>query len=74
MIERGGGTRFAEKALQRRRVFMGIFRKELQRDAPAELGVLGFVDDTHPPATQFAEDVVMANSFVIHRSLFEREW
>jgi len=48
MIERGGGASFAEEAFKRLRIAAGIFGEEFQRDAPAKLGVLSFVDDTLP--------------------------
>src|SRR6266446_7765035 len=66
MIERGGGASFAEEAFKRLRIAAGIFGEEFQRDAPAKLGVLSFVDDTHASAAKFAEDTVVGDCFVKH--------
>ena len=40
--------------------------QKLQRHQPAELGVLGLVDDTHAPATQLLDDAVMGNRLAEH--------
>src|SRR5258708_37749087 len=66
MIEGGGGAGFAEKAFERLRIAARVFGEEFQRDAPAELGVFGFVDDTHTAAAKLAEDAVVGDGFVEH--------
>jgi hypothetical protein len=40
--------------------------KELQSYNPIQLGVLGFVDHTHPTLAQFFKDFVMRDRFVNH--------
>ncbi len=50
MVQRGGGARFAAKALERLRVVGNIVRKKLDGDEAAELGVLGLVDHAHAAA------------------------
>jgi len=74
MIERGGGASFAEEAFKRLRIAAGIFGEEFQRDAPAKLGVLSFVDDTHASAAKFAEDTVVGDCFVKHGREAKRGW
>jgi hypothetical protein len=36
-----------------------LFRQEFQGDEPTKVSVLGFVDHTHPAATQLFQDAVM---------------
>src|SRR5215470_7987300 len=59
MVESRGGTSFATKAFQRLRVMGNIFGEELQGDEATKLGVLGFVDDTHPAASEFLDHPVV---------------
>jgi hypothetical protein len=50
VVERGGGPRFASEALQRLRIVGHGIGQELEGDEPAEPGVFGLVDHTHPAA------------------------
>ena len=59
MIERGCGTSFAAKPLNRLRVLGNVVGKKLQRHTPPQPGVLGVVDHTHTPAAQFVQDAVV---------------
>ena len=43
---------------------VNIIGKELQSNVAAQLRVFGFVNDTHSPATDFAEDAVMGNGLL----------
>jgi len=61
MVESRGGARFTLKAFQSQAVLGKMFRQELEGDEPAELGVFGFINHTHPAATQLLEDAVMRN-------------
>ena len=66
MVERRGGPGLALKPLERLPVPGEVFGKELQRHHAAEFGVLGFVHDTHPPASELFEDAVVGNCFAEH--------
>ena len=59
VIERRGGARLALEALEQLAVLGHLRRKKLQRDAAAELGVLGFVHHAHATRAQFVENLVM---------------
>jgi hypothetical protein len=67
MVQGTRGARFAFEALERLGVFGKCFREEFQGDQAAELGVLGFIDNTHPAPDQLLEDVVMRNRLANHR-------
>src|SRR5215469_11436781 len=67
MVESRGGARFALKTLQSLAVLRKMFGEELQGDKAAELGVLGFINHTHPAATtQLLEDAVVRNRSACH--------
>jgi len=59
VVECGGRPSLSAKTFERLRVLGNIIRQELQSNEPAKLGVLGFVDDTHAPATQLLDDAVV---------------
>ena len=61
MVQSGGGARFTLKAFQSLAVLGKMFGEELQGDEAAELDVLGFINHTHPAATQLLEDAVVRN-------------
>src|SRR5262249_41356029 len=63
MIECRGGTRFTSKAFQRLGVHGKTFGQELQCHEAAEFTVLGFVDHTHPAATQLLQDGIVRTLF-----------
>jgi hypothetical protein len=45
-----------------------VWRQELQRDSTAKLGVLGFVDYSHPALAELCEDAVVGNRLADHAS------
>ena len=59
MIQSGRGTRLAAKAFQCLRVSATFIGQEFQGDEAAKLGVLGFVDNTHPAAAELLNDAVV---------------
>ncbi len=67
MVQGGSGTRFPAKSFQHDRVLGDQFRQEFKRHQPAQLGVLGLVDDTHPAATQFLDDPVVRDGMADHK-------
>ncbi len=58
MVERGGGARFANQPGSRVGVGRCFCRKELQRNMPAELGVVSEVDLAHPARPEPGADFV----------------
>ena len=66
MVERRGRTRFAPETLQYLWVSGNIIREELERNKPAELGVLGLVNDAHTAATELFDNAVARNSLPDH--------
>ena len=66
MIQGGGGTRFALKALERGMVAGHRFGKKFQRDGAVELHVDGAIDDTHPAAADLFDNAVMRDSLTDH--------
>jgi hypothetical protein len=67
MIQSGGCLSLASESLERARVRRHIFRQEFQGDKTAEFGVLGLVDDPHPPAAQLLDDPVVRHRPANHR-------
>ena len=59
MIQGGCGLRFALEAAQGLRVVRNFIRQELQGNKAVELCVLGLVNHTHTPATEFFDDAVV---------------
>jgi hypothetical protein len=66
VIERGGRPRLTAKTFQRLRVLGQIVREEFQGDEATEIGVLGFVDNTHPAAAQLLDDAVVRDGLADH--------
>ena len=60
VVERGGGAGFVLEAGQLLAVEHRGERQHLQRDAAAEGELLGFVDDAHAAAADFAQDAKVA--------------
>ena len=67
VLERGGGAGLALEPLEGLRIADQILGQELQRDAAAELQVLGLVDDAHAAAAELREDAVVRNGLSDHR-------
>jgi hypothetical protein len=61
MVEGGRRTCLAPEAFERLRVSRQFIGQEFQGDEAFKLGVLGFVDDAHPPAAEFLDDAVVRN-------------
>src|SRR6516165_10520774 len=59
VVQGGGGSRLALKALQRLRVAGDIFREEFEGDEAAELDVFGFVNHTHATAAELVDNAVV---------------
>jgi len=49
-----------DEALSGSRIRRPLMGKELQGDRPLEPGVLGFVDDPHPAASDLSKDAVFS--------------
>src|SRR6185312_12672787 len=60
------GPRLTLEAFERLCILGDVVRQELERDEAAELGILGFVNHTHPAAAQLLQDVVMRDCLVEH--------
>ena len=58
MIERGGGARLSQQAPLRERIGLGLRRQEFQRDAAAELGVIGQEHFGHAAGAELAANDV----------------
>ena len=63
MVQRGRGFGFALEAAEGLGVMGKIVGKKFESDVAAEFEVFGFVDDSHAPAADFAEDAVMGDCF-----------
>jgi len=61
VLSRRRCLRLADEALLRGVVMAPLRRQELQRHGPTELAVDRFVDDTHTPASEAGNDVVMGD-------------
>jgi hypothetical protein len=59
-------ARLASQPLERLRVVADLLREELQRDATAELDVLGLVDDAHAAAAELLQDPVVGDGLADH--------
>src|SRR5271156_4092338 len=67
MVQRGSSARFAAESFERLRIFGDVVRKEFQRDEAPERSVLGFVNNSHPPAAEFFDNAVMRDSLADKR-------
>jgi len=66
MVERRGSARLAAEPGDRLVVLRERLGQELQRDVPAETGVLGLIDHAHPTGTQLADDAIVGNGLPDH--------
>src|SRR6266478_10135028 len=48
------------------RISACVLRKKLERDETVETSILGFVDDSHPAATELFDDAVMRDGLADH--------
>ena len=67
MVQRGSGLGFTLEAAEGLRIAGHFIGQEFQRDKTVEPGVFGFVDHTHPAATEFFDNAVVRNGLVDHR-------
>ena len=67
VVERRGRARLALEALEGGRVGGELGGQELERDVPAELRVLGLVDDAHAAAAELRDDPVVGDGLADHR-------
>ena len=68
MIQGGSGPRFPAKPFQHRRVLGDQLGQKFKRHHPAQLGVLGLVNHTHPAAAEFLDDAVVRDGMANHKS------
>jgi hypothetical protein len=74
MIERGGCLSFALKTRHCLGITAQLHREEFKGDKAKEARVLGFVDHTHPAATESLDDSVMGKSLADHWCLILGVW
>ena len=58
--------RLATEAFHDSRIFDNCVRQELQSDHAAEFEIFGFVDHTHPTATELFDDAVVRDGLPEH--------
>jgi hypothetical protein len=66
MVQRRSGTGFPAEALQGLRVLGNVVRKEFQSDKALKIGVLGFVNYTHPTTAEPFDDAVVRDGLANH--------
>ena len=66
MVQRGSGAGFTPEAFERLCVVGEFVRKKLQSDEAPELGVFGFVDDSHPAAAQLVHNAIVRDGLADH--------
>src|SRR6516162_215595 len=69
VVQSGSGTRLSAEPFEGLWVVRDIFGQEFQRDKTPKLGVLGFVNDTHPATAQLLDYAVVRNSQADHNVL-----
>jgi len=66
MIERGGGTRFPQKAFERRGVRAKTFRQKFERHAASQTRIFRLVYHSHASAAELLQNAVMSDSGANH--------
>ena len=66
MIEGRSGLRLTLEAGQCLRVAADLIGEEFQGNEPMEACVFGFINNTHPAATEFFDNTVMGDGFADH--------
>ena len=66
MIEGRRGLRLAVKPGEGMRITGYILRQKLERDETVETSILSLVDDPHPAAAEFLDDMVMRDGLADH--------
>jgi len=72
MVERGGGPSLALEALHGLGIPGSLVGQKLDRDTAAEAGVFAAVDDSHAPAAQLGQDLVVGNGAPDHLGVCPR--
>jgi hypothetical protein len=67
MVQCRCGPGFALKAFERLGIFGDVIGKKFQRDEATELGVLGFVHDSHAAATKLLNDAAVGDDLAEER-------
>jgi hypothetical protein len=66
MIQSRSSPGLQKKPIERRLIASQLRRKKFERHAAAEGQVLGFIDNSHTPATELAGDAVMRDGLSDH--------
>src|SRR2546427_7003511 len=66
MVQGGSSASLTSEPFQSLRVLGYVLWQEFQRDEAPKLGVLGFIDHAHPPATQLLDDAVVRDGLADH--------
>ena len=66
MVQDCGGSGFLEEAGALILVDGNVCRKKFECDNPAELEVLGLIDNAHAPLSQLFKNLVMRNCLADH--------
>jgi hypothetical protein len=66
VIQRGRSKGLPLEAFASGRIFGQCFRQELQGNVATQLEIFGFVDDTHPAATEFFQNPVVRDGLPNH--------
>src|SRR4051812_35018142 len=66
MVQRGSCSGFTPEAFERLYVVREFVRKKLQGYEASELGVFGFVNDSHPTAAQLVHNAIVRNGLADH--------
>ena len=69
MVQGGRGARFPAKSFQHHRVLRDQLRQKFKCHHPTKLSVLGLINHTHPPATEFFDDPIMRDGMADHPGL-----
>ena len=64
---RRGRTSFAQEPLHGGGVFRAALLEEFEGDAPAQLRILGFIDQAHAATAQWTQNAIVTDCLVEHR-------
>jgi hypothetical protein len=74
MLQAGDGLGLGAEALEAGSAGVTAAEDHLERDLPAQSEVLGLVNDTHPSAAQFGEDLVSGRRTDRHGATIAAGW
>jgi hypothetical protein len=66
VIQSSGSACFAQKAIQRQFVLQRLHCQEFQRHGTVQNRISRGIDNTHPAAPKFVEDMIVRNSLTNH--------